>query len=324
MEPKISVIVAVYNSEKFLARCIQSILAQTFTNFELLLVDDGSKDGSGQICEEYAQADERVRAFHKPNGGVASARQMGIDNAKGLYPIHVDSDDWVEKDMLECLYYQAITDNADMVICDFYVNDSSRQRYISQKPNSLDNDSVLRQLLLQQLHGSSCNKLIRVAAYSGKVAYDERISLWEDLLFNTELLTKGCKVSYLERAFYHYDMFSAKGSLVRKPTLKGLNSQILCIHRWTGILDPKKYHNELYKVKAETKEMAFVSKLLSDQDVENLFDEINVEYIANSSKSFITKSFALAQLLKGHPFQARIIYWLSGFPRLIYYWIKMR
>lgn len=98
---KISVIVPVYNVEKYLRRCIDSILTQTFTDFELLLIDDGSKDESGKICDEYARKDERVRVFHKENGGVSSARNVGLDNARGEYISFCDADDWVDWSWLE-------------------------------------------------------------------------------------------------------------------------------------------------------------------------------------------------------------------------------
>ena len=120
--PKISVIVPVYKAEKYIRRCVDSILAQTFTDFELLLVDDGSPDNSGAICDEYAARDSRVKVFHKENGGVSSARQMGLDNSLGEYVIHADPDDWVEPDMLQELYSEAQQSGADMVICDFYIN----------------------------------------------------------------------------------------------------------------------------------------------------------------------------------------------------------
>ena len=97
--PKISVIVPVYNVEKYLHRCVDSILAQTFNDFELLLIDDGSKDKSGAICDEYAAKDSRVRVFHKENGGVSSARNLGLENAKGDWIIFIDSDDWIADDM---------------------------------------------------------------------------------------------------------------------------------------------------------------------------------------------------------------------------------
>ena len=93
--PKVSVIVPVYNVEKLLQRCIDSILAQTFTDFELLLIDDGSKDKSGEICDEYAAKDSRIRVFHKQNGGVSTARNLGIDKAQGEWIYFVDSDDIV-------------------------------------------------------------------------------------------------------------------------------------------------------------------------------------------------------------------------------------
>ena len=104
----VSVIIPVYNAEKYLHRCIDSILAQTYTDFELLLINDGSNDGSGMICDAYAAKDSRVRVFHKENGGVSSARNIGIDNAAGVYISFVDADDELllnalEK-MTECMH----------------------------------------------------------------------------------------------------------------------------------------------------------------------------------------------------------------------------
>ncbi len=107
--PKISVIVPVYNAEKTLHRCIDSILAQTFTDFELLLVNDGSKDNSGVICDEYAKRDSRIRVFHKKNGGVSSARNVGLDNVCGEWVAFVDSDDYIGNKYLSafCNYFDA-------------------------------------------------------------------------------------------------------------------------------------------------------------------------------------------------------------------------
>lgn len=118
--PKISVIVPVYNVEKYLPRCIDSILAQTFTDFELLLIDDGSSDYSGKICDEYAKNDERIRVFHQENGGVSSARNIGLDNAKGEWISFVDSDDWLENECYSSLLSDG--DIADLTYfgCDCY------------------------------------------------------------------------------------------------------------------------------------------------------------------------------------------------------------
>lgn len=102
--PEISVIVPVYKVEEYLPQCIDSILAQTFTDFELLLVDDGSPDRCGEICEEYAGKDMRIRVFHQQNSGVSAARNIGLQHAKGTYIVFVDSDDWVSTDYLLHLY----------------------------------------------------------------------------------------------------------------------------------------------------------------------------------------------------------------------------
>ena len=102
-QSQISIIVPVYNSEKYLDACIDSILSQSFRDFELILVDDGSKDSSAQICDEYASQDTRVRVIHKANGGVSAARNDGLDIAKGEYITFIDSDDWVEREYLETL-----------------------------------------------------------------------------------------------------------------------------------------------------------------------------------------------------------------------------
>lgn len=216
LNPKISVIVPVYKAESYLHRCVDSLLAQTFQNFEILLVDDGSPDCSGEICDEYAKKDKRVRVFHKENGGVSSARQCGLDNAKGEYTIHADPDDWVEPTMLEELYKKAKENDADMVICDFYDHENGSFTYIQQKPTSLDCRVVLCELF-KQLHGSCCNKLIRKFCYDKMdVNFPLDLSYCEDLYVNVCLLSKGIKVSYLPKAFYHYDHDINPNSLVSR------------------------------------------------------------------------------------------------------------
>lgn len=202
-KPLISIIVPIYNVEQYLHRSIDSILAQTFTGWELLLIDDGSPDRSGEICDEYAKKDNRVRVIHKENGGVSSARQKGQDEACGEYTIHVDPDDWVEPMMLEELYRKAKDDNADMVICDYYMNEGSHQFYIKQEPTELDNNVVLYELF-QQLHGSCCNKLVRRACYSGKANFPKGINCCEDLIWGIQVLKCKPKISYLDKAYYHY------------------------------------------------------------------------------------------------------------------------
>ena len=217
MTPKISVIVPVYKAEAYLHRCVDSLLAQTFTDFEILLVDDGSPDRSGEICDEYARKDTRVRVFHKENGGVSSARQCGMDNARGEYTIHADPDDWVEPEMLEELYKKAKEEDADMVICDFYEERKNKTIYVRQQPSALDHETVLCELF-QQLHGSCWNKLVRRACYREfGVRFPLELSYCEDLYVNTSLLSHKMNVIYLPKAFYHYDQYTNEESLVHRP-----------------------------------------------------------------------------------------------------------
>lgn len=119
MAPKISIIVPVYNTQEWLRRCVDSILAQTYTDFEVLLVDDGSIDGSGKICDDYASLDSRVRVFHKPNGGVSSARNMGLDNARGEWITFCDADDWVDIDYFDKIMFATYNNIANIIVSNF-------------------------------------------------------------------------------------------------------------------------------------------------------------------------------------------------------------
>lgn len=134
----ISIITPVYQAEKYLENLINSIINQTYHDWELLLIDDGSTDGSAEICDCYAHKDNRIRVFHKANGGVASARNQAMDMAKGDYLAFADSDDWVEPNWLEQLYTIAKEQEADIVVSDYY--EEYPQKTIMR---SKDDDSII-------------------------------------------------------------------------------------------------------------------------------------------------------------------------------------
>lgn len=136
--PQVTIIMPVYKAEATIRKSLDSILAQTLGDWELVIVDDGSPDSSGSVCDEYAQRDSRITVIHQQNGGVSAARQAGLDMAKGEYVIHVDPDDWVEPEMLDELYKKAKSDDADMVICDF-ISDTLKQSYYKQQNHLLFN-----------------------------------------------------------------------------------------------------------------------------------------------------------------------------------------
>ena len=178
--PKISVIVPVYNTEKYLHRYIDSILAQTFTDFELLLINDGSKDNSGAICDEYAAKDSRVRVFHKENGGASSARNMGLDNAKGKWVTFVDSDDYILPSFL-AIYSVLCKSNADLCIQSIIPNYEISSGYKITCSSFNYEGNVKEALLLLsncQLTGSICNKLFRICCYHRSQQQLKRVDMY--------------------------------------------------------------------------------------------------------------------------------------------------
>lgn len=186
--PKISVIVPVYNVEKLLHRCIDSILAQTFTDFELLLIDDGSKDKSGVICDEYAEKDYRVRTFHKLNGGVSSARNIGLDNSRGEWICFVDSDDYVNNVFLESWRLQS---SIDLIIQGYWnvINDGQKK------------DKVL----MEDICGNDINAAISILSNYKNVGY-----LWcrcfkHDIIDRNKIrFNERFKIQEDEQFIWHY------------------------------------------------------------------------------------------------------------------------
>lgn len=182
----VSVIVPVYNTEKYLDKCIQSILNQSFTDFELLLINDGSTDRSGAICDAYALQDERVRVFHKKNGGVSSTRNMGLDEAKGEWITFVDSDDWLKPDYLMNLY-ACVNEKVDLIIA--YAENVMPTGEILTKEHSNgwvsdDNFSDLFSKYEMCQNTTCWAKLYKTSCIkNNKIRFNENISMGEDTVF---------------------------------------------------------------------------------------------------------------------------------------------
>lgn len=190
--------------EHLMRKCIDSVLRQTFRNTEVLLVDDGSTDNSPAICDEYIKVDGRVRVFHKPNGGLSDARNLGLAHAQGKYIIFADPDDWVDADGLDKLYEKAEIEDADMTICDLYREDCYVRHYVKQQPSSLDRETVLRELFLN-IGGFTVNKLIKREIYQKyNITYPLGIYGCEDQYTMASILLHDVKIAYEPVAFYHY------------------------------------------------------------------------------------------------------------------------
>lgn len=203
---KISIIIPVYNASDTIRRMLDSILAQTLNEFEVLMIDDGSTDESGRIVDEYSAKDKRFKAFHKQNEGVAMARQLGVDNAKGEYCIHADADDWMDSTMLEELYTEAKAKDADVVVTDYFVCSKQGETVCKQQPSDLSPEHVLQDMFDNKLFGALWHKLVCTDLYRKYNAkFFKGINHCEDLLIWVQLLQHlEVKVSYLPKAYYHY------------------------------------------------------------------------------------------------------------------------
>lgn len=203
---KVSIILPVYNAASSIKQMLDSILTQTLSEFEVLMIDDGSTDKSGRILDEYSAKDNRFKVFHKQNEGVAMARQSGVDNAKGEYCIHADADDWMEPTMLEELYTEAKAKDADVVIADYFVNSKQNERICKQQPSALSPVHILQDMFDNKIFGSLWHKLVRTDLYRKYNAkFFKGINHCEDLLIWVQLLQHPeVMVSYLPKAYYHY------------------------------------------------------------------------------------------------------------------------
>lgn len=200
MNGLVNVVVPVYNTEEYLDRCLSSLVNQTYRNLEILLIDDGSKDNSGTICDQYRKMDNRIHVFHTSNLGVAHARNVGIEKAKGTFITFVDSDDYVDKTMIETLMNDIATNNSDLSISSLLNGDNSQNFCACLCPENEDEILFLSQKYLifgptQKIYKTEIVKQIR---------FPNNVEYGEDLLFNLEYLKRIKYVSYINQQFYHY------------------------------------------------------------------------------------------------------------------------
>ena len=199
----VSIIVPIYNIEGYIRECIDSILAQTYSDFELILVDDGSPDNCGRICDEYAEKDVRIKVIHKENGGLTSARNAGLSVAKGDWIMHVDGDDWIEPDMIESLIEAAKATEADLVFGDYmkygpYAGNHKLPTWSNDKKDSMSRyiaymmTTIWGSIAKRSLYTEHCLKS------------PDGVSYCEDFHLIVRLCHFAKKIVNVHRPFYHY------------------------------------------------------------------------------------------------------------------------
>ena len=208
-----SVIIPIYNTEKYLTRCINSIINQTYKKMELILVDDGSTDDSKKICDKFARDYEMIKVVHQKNRGVSAARNVGLQLASNEYIVFVDSDDWIERETLENLYNVIKHNETDCIV--FNLKEQVLKK-IENKNQTQTWEEEIEKLIITERINSPVNKVYRNSIIkNNNIKFDEEISIGEDLLFNIEYFTSSKKIYILNKELYHYEVSNNK-SLTKK------------------------------------------------------------------------------------------------------------
>lgn len=238
--PKLTITVAVYNAEKYLEKCIDSILSQTYTDYECILVNDGSTDQSGAICERYALKDNRIRVVHQENAGLAATRNKGLELAKGEFIYFMDNDDYLEKDAMACCVEKLVNDNSQMVIFDvFQYQVATNTVEIIKNPfdeNRVYNIKEEKDILVKILN-ATWNKMYRVNLFTNNAITFPEEYFYEDFGTTYRLLAVCQRISFINKPLYHY--------LVDRPG----NITTQFNRRVYDVLDLIKINNDFYKEK---------------------------------------------------------------------------
>ncbi|MFA6939912.1 MAG: glycosyltransferase [Clostridiaceae bacterium] len=319
MEPLVSIVIPIYNVERYINKCIDTIINQTYSNLEIILIDDGSTDDSGRICEEYSLKDKRIKVIHKKNSGVSSARNDGIKAATGDYIYFIDSDDFVELDLIKTAVLSAVENNSDVVVWGYtkvYVdkNDCFLKSIIYVPDRiccSVDKISSLSSKINDELLGILgyvWNKLYRLEIIKrNHILFEENTSLYEDILFNVLVLTNIKIINFIDESYIHYMQRSiiTLSNIVHN-NLFDLNIRA-CIE--------KKHLLECWNIDAAIIENSFEKSLV--QAIKSIIKEVSISSICRREKinyiNSMLKNYKVKRIIdniKTHTFKDKIIFWL--------------
>lgn len=294
----ISVIIPIYNIAPYLDKCISSVINQTYSNLQIILVDDGSTDGSSDICDRYAEQDERIYVIHKSNGGLVSARKAGIQVATGEYVAYVDGDDWIEPDMLECLYNAAQVNGSELVCAAHYVDINKNSQIVR---NKMGQGVYLTQDISREILYKGCffesgitpyiwSKFFRTEIIKEKQCLvDEHICVGEDLAVVLPALLSAEKIYILDYAGYHY---------VQRDT------SIMHCRAKSDIMQSKLLLAYLRKCLGQKKDSDILLKQLG-QYAKSLFLQRHIEWFDRKSDKILTP-------YGGIPYGSRVVIYGAG------------
>lgn len=277
----ISIIVPVYKVEEYLDKCIKSILNQTYTNLEIILVDDGSPDNCGKICDEYAKNDKRIIVIHKENGGLSDARNKGIEIAKGEYIAFIDSDDYIEKDMFEILYNLSVESHSDISMVSYKEIQNeviiNENKEFTENIFEYSNTEAIKELLKDdKIKNYAWNKLYKKELFK-EIRYPVKMA-YEDVGTTYKLFEKANKIIWKDTPKYNY--IRRDDSIVSKNTYKNLKDFIdLSYERYLHFEKNREIRRENNFSFIKSMIMFYLNYMLDDIDeldeiFENLYPEL--------------------------------------------------
>ena len=303
MNPKVSIIVPVYKAEKYIHRCIDSILAQTFTDWELLLIDDGSPDRSGEICDEYAKKNKRIRVFHKENGGVSSARNLGLEKMRGEYVMFIDSDDWISKNTLQLCSshfdkYEII--RFSMVYVKSLRGENKRKLIL---PSSDSKDDILQRILERKSLLGVWGALYKANLFHNPpIRFDTKLIMAEDWLVLCLLVNRCHSIIDMSDVCYCYNQMN-EDSCSNNPSVQKVEQCLIALNKIrVSLIDVSLYtisidkgNAVLYKAMINSlcrnySIKSFVRRLKAKKEI---FAYPSVETIYNSEMSLFQKIILL-------------------------------
>lgn len=247
-----SIIIPVYNVEKYLKECVNSILKQDFFDYEIILVDDGSKDSSGEICDEYAKNIDNITVIHKENGGLSDARNVGLKAAKGEYILFIDSDDYIGDGALsrmsQCINEFGVVDVVFLEAKKVFPDGtcvSLGDGFLADEINGKSKSEVMKHIATRPKYpGSACTKMIKKSVIFDNDLLFEKGLLSEDIDWTIKLLTKANTFSYCNADYYYYRQ-NRQGSITNTANLKNLECLLYIIKKWASKDFNKEYQKEI-------------------------------------------------------------------------------
>lgn len=316
-QPKISIIVPVYNTEKYLAKCLDSILNQTLQDIEIIVVNDGSKDQSQSVIDRYAIKDHRIFSIYKENGGLSDARNVGLDNSTGEFIAFIDSDDYIESDMLEKMYELTQRHNSEIVLCDLVKVDENGKEFrdLPQSPQ-LPEKIVLKNdlTIFGEMSCFACNKIFKKSLFNNhrfkKGIHFEDIELIPKLILDSKIISK------INEPFYKY--FERQDSITKTHTNKGLD-MFVAVEAVSNYFKKSEYSNQLNELKrfqiiqGYYSFLAYVAYVKDKKLKSEMINKLNEFTILNSIKKsdIINYRRFNVNYLVSLPLRKKIYYFIS-------------